>query len=127
MSAIAGFRFVRMDPMPAGPQEQIILEARAGVTGITAWKGGRKGRPLQLTTIADTPSGQGAANLVLAYQQLVGAGLVPIFYAGSQLPFGVLVLSVEPVEISETLLGVGGLNGLSRGLCVARWEVLPWS
>ncbi len=126
VSSIGTFTFVSMQPPPSFPYQGIELESRAGINGYAAWKTGITADPFGVTTLRDVATLGAAESLFTSYQALVAADPVLIAYAGSYLPFRVLVLRVEPEELRATVLGVGGINGVSRAIVRAKWLLLPW-
>ena len=125
-SSIGNFDFVAMSAIPAAPQKMVAIEARAGVSGISAWITGPMGQRTQVSTVRDTVDFSAAMTLLAQYQALVGAGPQVVTYGGVILPFRVVVLSVAPELAQRTGLGVGGRLGLSRGVCRATWELVSW-
>ena len=125
-SSIGSFPFVRLSEFPLPPQEQIELESRAGRHGVAAWLTGFKGQPFAVDSLADTANGVAAANMIALYTSLVGAAPQTVVYGGVILPYQVLVKGIEPLEVTQTILGVGGILGLSQGLVIARWRLIAW-
>jgi hypothetical protein len=125
-SSIGSHLFVRISDLPAPPQQQIELESRAGRHGLAAWLTGVKGQPFELTSWADVANGLSAVQAIGLYSALVGAGPQAVVYGGIPLAYHVLVLGVQPVEVTSTLLNVGGNLGISHGLCVAKWQLVQW-
>jgi len=125
-SSIGAFDFVSMLPPPSFPFAGMEFEARAGVNGYAAWKTGYAADRFSVTTVRDVVNFAAATVLFANYQTLVGANPQTIYYGGGQLPFYVLVEKVEPEEIRQVVLGVGGINGVSRGLVRAKWMLIPW-
>ncbi len=125
-SSIGPFPFIRISEFPLPPQEQMELESRAGRHGMAAWLTGFKGQPFAVESIADTINGVAAANAITNYTALVGANPQTVVYGGVTLPYQVLVKGIEPLEVTQTILGVGGLLGLSQGLVIARWRLIAW-
>lgn len=125
-SQIGSFTFVSMAPPPVFPKSGLELESRAGVDGYSAWQTGNTAERFTVSTLKDTASLAAALALYESYQALVGQGAVAIAYAGTALPFLVLVEKVEAEEIRKIVRGVGGTLGNSQGLIRAKWSLIPW-
>jgi hypothetical protein len=125
LSSIGPFTFVRISELPQAPAQTIQLESRAGVNGIGAWATGVRGRETTIETVADTVNFADAVLAVTNYRLLIGEAAQSLVYGGIAMAYGLLILDVTPVETTQTCLGIGGRLGQSRGLCVARWRVIP--
>lgn len=125
-SQIGTFQFVSMAPPPVYPRAGLEYESRAGVDGYAAWKTGNTAERFAVSTFADTASLAAAIALYGSYQALVGQSPQAIYYAGTALPFLVLVEKVEAEEIRSIVRGVGGVLGNSAAIVRAKWTLISW-
>ncbi len=124
--AIGNFNFVSMSQPSLRPAQQPHIEARPGVNGVAVWKTGTRGVPFVVRTMVDVLTPTGAVQLFALYRNaILTEPMVFEFMIPHDHP--VLVLDVQPVpgEVSAVLIGVGGVNGLSQGICRAEWTLLP--
>ena len=125
-TSIGAFSFVRMSEHPTAAQQQIAIESRSGAVGVAAWKIGARGSQYQVETVADTATYATAAALMASYYAAVGSGALAVVVGGVSMASSVIVLKVEPVEVTGTVINVGGLVGNGRGICRARWTLMAW-
>jgi hypothetical protein len=125
-SSIGNNVFVNISARPAAPQEGVQLESQAGVNGVTAWLVGSVGKTQTITSFRDCVNFADALNHLAAYELTSALGPLAITYGGVLLPFGVKVLSVEPLEVKQIMHGVGGVLGQSGAILRARWSIITW-
>lgn len=127
--SIGAFTFVSLRQVPrAASQRQVIL-SRPGVPGVAIWRNAVAGRPFQLQSLVDPVDIPTAEALLRSYETLQDSAPVNIVWDdldfASRTGHNYVVLAVEPVELRETLLNVGGLNSgsLTRLRCL--WTLIP--
>jgi hypothetical protein len=123
---IGTFEFISLSRALSRPVQQIEREVRPGFDGVSFWRSGVRSEPMPLTSVADCPTVSGGLGLLTAYETLVGGDPVPVTWADLELPeLLVFVHAVLPLDhgLHATLLGIGGLNGVSRGLLRCVWIV----
>lgn len=126
MSSIGNHQFVTIDRRPPGPQEGVVFESQAGVDGVTAWLTGNVGRTSHIASFRDCVNLADALNHMAAYELTPALGPLAIYYGNVQLPFGVKVFDVKPIEIKQIVHGIGGVLGQSKAILRARWSVMTW-
>ena len=92
INQIGAFRFLTMSNEPMLKQKQLIIEARAGIDGYSAWLEASRGEPTPIFTAADTANyEQDRWN----YVQSIGS-VVPVIFDGVLVPGNFLILEVTP-------------------------------
>jgi hypothetical protein len=66
-SSLGSLNFLSMQPCPTGPQQQIVLESKAGVAGHGAFATGIRSAPQQVTTVVDVTSMANGVTLLATY------------------------------------------------------------
>lgn len=125
-SQIGSHVLINISSVPMAPQQDIVIESQAGVTGLTAWLTGNQGNKSSFTSVRDCSSLAAALAELAQYQLYPGLGPQIVKYGGVQLPFYVKVLDVQPVEVKKIVLGTGGIAGTSAAILRAKWTVMSW-
>lgn len=124
--SIGLFNFIDFNYPQRGSQG-VHVDIRPGVEGQGIWLTGVRGRPINVTTFRDSIDVSDAANTIFNYQAIIGSS-VNVTWAGLDLPFQFDVLNVEPVGprggAHATVLGIGGILGVSNALAVANWTLM---
>lgn len=124
---IGDFPIIRLSPVPQGPREMSAVESYPGVNGHSYWLLGKKGQLVPHTTFVDCLSVAHAMYTLNEYQKTIGQRL-PITYAGNEITdWRFQVIDVEVVDISPTLLQIGGTLGTKAGgaTLIAQWALIP--
>jgi hypothetical protein len=119
---IGPFDFINLSRPPSLPKQQMEREVRPGVEGVTFWGTGRRSTPYELVSVRDVEDVLEGLLLLDDYQQIVGTGPVQLVWGGYA-HGRVLVHDVESLEggVHRTLLGVGGLRGVSGAMLRCHW------
>lgn len=125
-SSIGAFTFISLSPFPRAPLPQFDLEFRSGRNGCTVWAIGTHPEPFQVATLRDCVNLLDAKLVISNYSAAVGGAPVALVHNGVTWGYPVLILDVEPLEVTATIRGVGGILGNSTGLVRARWTLLPF-
>lgn len=126
ISSIGPHNFISMSQIPSAPQQQLVLETRAGVDGTGIWRVGTAGTQFTVRTTVDVGTFAQATVKFREYEKLIGGGVYGISYGGVTASFLVAVLGVKPIDVDGTAIGVGGILGTSYGIVRAEWQLLPW-
>jgi hypothetical protein len=125
-SQIGSHLLINISSVPTAPQQDIVIESQAGVTGVMAWLTGVQGQKSSFTSVVDCTSLAAALATLAQYQLYPGLGPQLVKYGGVQLPFYIKILEVKPVEVRQIVLGVGGINSTSAAILRAQWQVISW-
>ena len=120
-SSFGSLNFISMEPRPAGPQQQIALEAKAGVAGHGAFATGVRSRQQTVTTVRDVASWSAALTLCGTYEAAVGT-VQSVTFGGTALGFNALILAVE-CQPEKVVAGVGGIGGTAAAIVTAKWTI----
>lgn len=130
LSRIGPFNFVSLSAPPPPQVGQVIrIRTRPGIDNFQAQRVGRiQERPFITRSLADTITGDGALELMHMYVEWQASLALPVSVKwGRQIydNFGItfIVEHVDIVSAGDVLLGVGGINGTSKGRVVADWTL----
>jgi hypothetical protein len=122
--AIGSFTFLDLQ-FPDYRKKQTAVEVRAGQDNHTTWITGTRGVPMQVVSWRDCVNFADAATAYNNYTTIIGTQQI-VTWAGIVLPTYYDVLDVAVGDnILRTVLGVGGVLGLSQGLVIATWTLIP--
>ena len=119
---IGPYAFLRIEGKLEIPRRTHIIEARAGVDGVSIWDTGLRSDPERLITVVDTP------NELLAYQQYLvyldlQQSIVAIERNGVVWPnVDYLILDVRKTKVQNHIAAVGGFQS-GTSLLYCAWDV----
>lgn len=118
---IGQFEFLSLSRPPARPTSRLVREVRPGANGVSYWDEGKVAGPFLVGSVRDTENCLAADDLLAAYQATVG-NAQEMGWCGENRG-AVMVLGVDVVDggAYQTLLGIGGILGTSRGLLRCQW------
>jgi len=101
----------------------VVLESRAGAAGHAAWKTGTRGEHQTCESLVDVTTYALAEALVALYE--AASGEIRACTIGGVLIGNFLITHVG-AKAEAVVLGIGGLNGLSRAQVHATWHLVAW-
>lgn len=122
--SIGTFNFVNMSVFPLGHKQQVEMESRPGVDGLYFWLTGERGQQFTVETFVDVANVFAAGTIFTQYEKLIGK-VVPVVWSDNYMPKQYVVIDVVPIPegIRQIILGVGGVSGISYGICTAAWTL----
>lgn len=126
-NSIGDFSFIALLGQREPPRQQLEIEARPSVDGLTIIRTGTRGAPFRLRSQVDAASYNAAWTTFRSYLALIAADPVAMIQGGINSTaegFKVQVLDVRPVKIGPLKTPVGGLNAPSLGWLECDWDLV---
>lgn len=126
-NSIGDFTFIALLGGREPPREQLEIEARPSVDGLTIIRTGSRGTPFRLRSQVDAASYNGAWTTFRQYLALIKSDPVVLTQGGivsTAEGFKVQVLNVHPVKIGPIKSASGGLNTPSLGWLECDWDLV---
>jgi hypothetical protein len=124
---IGDFRFIALLGNREPPRQQLEIEARPSVDGLTIIRTGSRGTPFRLRSQVDAASYNAAWTTFRQYLNLTNSDPVVLTQGGivsTSEGFKVQVLDVRPVRIGPIKTSSGGLNAPSLGWVECDWDLV---
>jgi hypothetical protein len=129
LNLLGPYQFHTIQGPPKYTWQQISVETRDGLNGVSLWSHGVFGKPFQITTLTYTLNHSLAIYLAQAYQLATNLDPLPLIVGNTLIPGGLFqVLEVDPVEQRAIAGAVGfGVPTPCNGLVRAVWTLQPVS
>lgn len=124
---IGDFIFIALLGQREPPRQQLEIEARPSVDGLTIIRTGSRGVPFRLRSQVDQGTYNGAWTTFRSYLALINADPVAMVQGGINSTaegFKVQVLDVRPVKIGPIKSSSGGLNAPSAAWLECDWDLV---
>ena len=124
---IGDFSFIALLGNREPPRQQLEIEARPSVDGLTIIRTGSRGTPFRLRSQVDAVSYNAAWTTFRQYLNLTNSDPVVLTQGGivsTSEGFKVQVLDVRPVRIGPIKTSSGGLNAPSLGWVECDWDLV---
>jgi len=123
MASVGSESMVTLDGVASGATEILENISRPGVDGTAYRKAGAKAREFSMRSVVDVADFAAAEVKLTAYRALVGT-YVTVTDSRGVAHDDVLVLSMQPLQIRQTAVLVGGINA-GTVLVDAAWRLRP--
>lgn len=126
-NSIGDFSFIALLGNREPPREQLEIEARPSVNGLTIIRTGSRGTPFRLRSQVDAASYNAAWSTFRQYLSLINDDPQLLIQGGiysSSEGYMVQVLDVHPVRIGPIKTASGGLNAPSLGWLECDWDLV---
>lgn len=126
-NSIGDFSFIALLGNREPPRQQLEIEARPSVDGLTIIRTGSRGTPFRLRSQVDAVSYNAAWTTFRQYLNLTNSDPVVLTQGGivsTSEGFKVQVLDVRPVRIGPIKTSSGGLNAPSLGWVECDWDLV---
>lgn len=126
-NSLGDFSFIALLGNREPPRQQLEIEARPSVDGLTIIRTGSRGTPFRLRSQVDAASYNAAWTTFRSYLGLISADPVVLTQGGivsTAEGYKVQVLDVRPVRIGPIKTASGGLNAPSLGWVECDWDLV---